>query len=150
GDTIPIGRPIGNTTAYVLDHAMRRVSSGQVGELYLGGDGFAHGYMGSARATAQSFVPDPFSARTGARLYRTGDKVRWADGGLIEFVGRYDDQIKLRGHRIEIGEIDFWLNRQPGVRQSLVVIRNQPSGESRLVAYIVPAAAASSDVRQSI
>ncbi|HEY2136640.1 MAG TPA: amino acid adenylation domain-containing protein [Xanthobacteraceae bacterium] len=149
GDTIPIGRPISNTTAYVLDHAMRPVSPGQVGELYVGGDGLAHGYVGDARATAQSFVPDPFSSRAGARLYRTGDKVRQEEDGSIAFVGRYDDQIKLRGHRVEIGEIDFWLQRQPYLRQSFVMVRQQSSGGKHIVAYVVPNGE-SSDTQQRL
>jgi amino acid adenylation domain-containing protein len=148
--TIPIGRPISNAVAYVLDPAMRPVSVGQIGELYVGGDGLAHGYLRNPAATAQSFVPDPFSARGGGRLFRTGDKVRWAEGGAIEFVGRYDDQIKLRGNRIELGEIDFWLKRAAGLNQSLVMVRKGASGESRILAYIVPHSATAGDVRQSV
>jgi amino acid adenylation domain-containing protein len=146
--TIPIGRPIDNTTAYVLDSAMRPVAPGETGELYLGGDGLAHGYLGSPGLTAQSFVPSPFAE--GMRLYRTGDKVRWCEDGAIEFVGRLDDQIKLRGHRIEIGEIEFWLNRQPGLRQAIATVREDASGDKRIVAYVVPDPGAPADITSAV
>lgn len=148
GGAIPIGRPISNTTAYILDSAMRPVAPGEIGELYLGGDGLAHGYLGSPGLTAQSFVPSPFAE--GMRLYRTGDKVRWREDGAIEFVGRLDDQIKLRGHRIEIGEIEFWLNSRPGLRQAIATVREDASGEQRIVAYVVPDANAGADIVDTV
>lgn len=143
--TIPIGRPISNSTAYVLDSGMRPTALGEIGELYLGGDGLAHGYLGNPGLTAQSFVPSPF-AEGGARLYRTGDKVRWGEDGAIEFIGRYDDQLKLRGRRIEIGEIDFWLKSQPGIRQAVTTVREDASGEKRIIAYIVSDAGAAVEI----
>ncbi len=146
GEPIPIGRPISQSTAYVLDSAMRPVAPGEIGELYVGGDGLAHGYLGSPGLTAQCFVPSPFSDGRGTRLYRTGDKVRWRDDGSIEFIGRRDDQIKLRGHRIEIGEIEFWLKTHPGVRQAVAMAREDASGEKRIMAYVVPDAGAPVDI----
>ena len=148
GGAIPIGRPISNTTAYVLDSAMRPVAPGEIGELYLGGDGLAHGYLGSPGLTAQSFVPSPFAE--GMRLYRTGDQVRWREDGAIEFVGRLDDQIKLRGHRIEIGEIEFCLKNQPGLSQAIAMVREDASGEKRIVAYVVPEAGAPADIAAAV
>jgi len=148
GGAIPIGRPISNTTAYVLDSVMRPVAPGEIGELYLGGDGLAHGYLGRPRLTAQSFVPSPFAE--GRRLYRTGDKVRWREDGTIEFIGRLDDQIKLRGHRIEIGEIEFWLRSQPGLSQAVAAVREDASGEKRIVAYVVPDAGAPMDIAAAV
>jgi amino acid adenylation domain-containing protein len=146
GGTIPIGRPINNTVAFILDANMRAVSPGQVGELYLGGDGLAHGYLGNPRLTAESFVPAPFSDSRGARLYRTGDKVRWREDGSIEFLGRFDDQIKVRGHRVELGEIEFWLRSQPCLRQAIACVRLDPSGEKRIVAYVVADAPTAIDI----
>ncbi|HEU4329130.1 MAG TPA: amino acid adenylation domain-containing protein [Roseiflexaceae bacterium] len=136
---IPIGRPIRQTTAYVLDRAGRLVPAGVMGELYIGGDGLALGYLNQPALTAERFVPDPFSAAPGARLYRTGDLVRWRADGAIEFVGRRDRQIKLRGFRIELGEIEAVLAQHPDVAECLVQAIQQPGGEKRLVAYIVPA-----------
>ncbi|GAB4212335.1 MAG: hypothetical protein OHK0022_48020 [Roseiflexaceae bacterium] len=136
--SLPIGRPIRQTTAYVLDRAGRLAPVGVVGELYIGGDGLALGYLNQPELTAERFVPDPFSAQPGARLYRTGDLVRWRADGAIEFVGRRDRQIKLRGFRIELGEIETALAQHPAVAECLVLALQQPGGEKRLVAYVVP------------
>jgi acyl-CoA synthetase (AMP-forming)/AMP-acid ligase II/acyl carrier protein len=133
---IPIGRPIANTTAYVVDRAMRLQPIGAVGELLIGGDGVALGYHNRAELTAAAFVPDEFGA-TPRMLYRTGDVVRRNAGGDLEFLGRRDSQIKLRGFRIEPGEVEAALHAYPGLDASLVMLhQDEATGDRRLIAYL--------------
>ncbi|WP_437613917.1 amino acid adenylation domain-containing protein [Sorangium sp. So ce834] len=137
---VPIGRPIQNTQLYVLDRRRRPVPLGVAGELYVGGDGVGRGYLHDPERTAAAFLPDPFAPGAGARLYRTGDLVRRLPGGDLVFLGRIDHQIKLRGFRIELGEIEAAIARCAGVRDVVVVAREDAPGDPRLVAYVVPEA----------
>jgi amino acid adenylation domain-containing protein len=137
GGTVPIGRPIANTSVYALDDSQQLVPIGVPGELYAGGDGVARGYLNAPDLTAERFVPDPFAADASATLYRSGDRVRWLADGNLEFLGRLDDQLKVRGFRIEPGEIEACLNTHPGVRECVVVGQSERR-HRRPVAYVVP------------
>ncbi|HKW35891.1 MAG TPA: amino acid adenylation domain-containing protein [Candidatus Acidoferrum sp.] len=136
--SIPIGRPIENTQIYVLDRNMYPVPVGVIGELYIGGDGLARGYLNSPKLNAEKFIPDPFHSQTGARLYKTGDLARYREDGNIECLRRVDNQVKIRGFRIELSEIESVLRKHPTVGDACVIVREDTSGDLRLVAYIVP------------
>ncbi len=133
-----IGRPIPHVEDYILDADLRPVAEGVEGELHLGGVGLARGYRHRPQLTAERFIPNPFSAVAGARLYKTGDIARYRPDGGIDFVGRADEQVKIRGYRIELGEITTVLDRHPAVRTSHVAIQEHAPGDVRLVAYVVP------------
>ncbi|MGH2621269.1 MAG: amino acid adenylation domain-containing protein, partial [Anaerolineales bacterium] len=136
--TQPIGRPIANTEIYILDEHRRPAPIGTPGELYIGGAGLAQGYLNQPERTAERFVAHPFSRDPEARLYKTGDLVRYLPDGQVEFLGRTDHQVKIRGYRIELEEIEVILGQHPSVRQAVVVAREEEAGNKRLVAYVVP------------
>ncbi len=137
GSSVSIGRPISNARAYVLDSDMNPVPIGVAGELVLGGDGVGRGYQNRAELTAERFLPDPFSGRKGARMYRTGDRCRWLENGTLEFMGRFDDQLKIRGFRIEPGEIRTVMERHDNVKECIVLGRTDAPGVTQLVAYVI-------------
>jgi amino acid adenylation domain-containing protein len=135
---IPIGRPISNTQAYILDGKRQLVPIGVPGEIYIGGVEVARGYLDCPDVERERFIPDPFSGKAGARLNRTGDLGRWRSDGNIEFIGRHDNQVKIRGFRIELGEIESALLQIPWIKAATVVAREDSPGVKRLVAYVVP------------
>ena len=137
--TVPIGRPIANTQIFVLDKHLAPVPIGVVGEIYIGGDGLARGYLNQPELTAEKFLYHSFGGEAARRLYKTGDLGRYLPDGNIEFVGRIDNQVKLRGYRIELGEIEAVLTQIPAIQNSVVVVQEDTAGDKRLVAYVVAA-----------
>ena len=133
---VSIGRPIPNAQVYILDDLFRRVPIGVTGHLYIGGIGLARGYVGRPDLTGDKFVPDPFSGKSGARLYKTGDLARYRSDGNIEYLGRGDHQVKIRGFRIELGEIEATLALHPAVLEAIVLVHEDESGDKRLLAYV--------------
>ncbi len=135
--SVPIGRPLSGTQVHVLDEQMQPVPEGAKGELFVGGDGVACGYLNEPELTAERFVPDVFSGLPGARLYRTGDCVRWRQDGNLEFLGRVDRQVKIRGYRVELGDIETALRCQEEIKDVVVTVREEAQGDKRLAAYLV-------------
>ena len=136
---VPIGRPIANIEIYILDEQLQPTAGGIAGELHIGGIGLARGYLNRPELTAEKFIRNPFSDDLNSRLYKTGDLARFLPSGDIEYLGRLDYQVKIRGFRIELGEIEVVMSRYPGIRQVVVVAREDTPGDKRLVAYVVPA-----------
>src|SRR5436190_240656 len=138
GEFVPLGTPIANTSLHVLDPAGRECPALITGELCIGGAGVARGYLGRPELTEERFVRDPFADNASARLYRTGDLVRRHPDGTLEFIGRVDNQVKIRGHRVELGEIEAVLASQPGVKEAVVHARHDDAGNQQLLACVTP------------
>ncbi|MEU4746597.1 non-ribosomal peptide synthetase, partial [Actinosynnema sp. NPDC023658] len=147
---VPIGHAVRNTRLYVMDEHGVPVPAGVPGELYVGGVGVGHGYLGDPVKTATAFVPDPFATLAGARLYRTGDVVRRRRDGQLEFLGRRDHQVKIRGQRIELGEVEAALRRLPGVTDAVVTTSPDAAGQNRLVGYVVGSSVPVGGIREAL
>src|SRR5262249_14272195 len=145
GTTVPIGRPIANTKTYILDRELNPAPVGVRGELYIAGEGVARGYWGRPGLTAEKFFPGLVSGAPGDRLYRTGDVCRYLPDGEIEFIGRADDQVKVRGYRVELGEVQAVLSEHRSVKQSVVIARDGERGDKRLLGYVVVEDGATTD-----
>ncbi|MBA2681503.1 MAG: AMP-binding protein, partial [Ktedonobacteraceae bacterium] len=135
---VPIGRPITNIQVYILSNTMQPVPIGVPGEIYIGGEGLARGYLHQPDITAERFVPDPFNQEAGRRLFKTADLARYRSDGAIEFLGRSDHQVKIRGFRIELGEIEATLWEHPNVKDAVVLVKEDTAGDKRLIAYVAP------------
>ncbi len=151
-DSVPIGHPIANTKIYLIDQECKRQSDplqlvpvGQPGEVYISGDGLARGYLNRPEMNQERFIPDPFSNKPNARLYKTGDLARYLPNGNIQFIGRVDHQVKIRGYRIELGDIETALSDYPGVKEAAVIVREDSLSEKRLLAYVT-SKASSADI----
>ena len=134
---VPIGRPLANTEIHILDGQGELVPVGVVGELYIGGEGVAHGYLNRPELTSQRFIPNPFAKNTGGLLYRTGDLARRRADGQVDYLGRADHQLKMNGVRVEPGEIEAALLTHPEIQRAAVVARDEEGGSKSLVAYVV-------------
>jgi amino acid adenylation domain-containing protein len=135
--TMPVGRPVANTRLYILDPHLRPVAEGKTGEIWIGGDGLSRGYLRRPAATAEKFIPDPFGPVPGARMYRTGDLGRGGADGLVDCLGRTDHQVKVRGYRVELGEVEEALRRHPSVADAVATVREEVPGDRVLAAYVV-------------
>jgi acyl carrier protein len=144
----PIGRPIANTQAYILDRHLQLVPIRVPGELHIGGVGLARGYLNSPDLTEEKFIPNPFSNDPDSRLYKTGDLCRYLPDGNIDFLGRFDHQVKVHGYRVELGEIEAAMEQSPAVQEVVVLAREDEPGDKRLVAYVVPNEAPSPTVSE--
>ena len=147
---IPIGRPLANTRAYILDSHRQPAPTGVAGELYIAGAGVAAGYLNQPERTAERFLPDPFGSEPNGTMYRTGDLARFLPDGNVEFLGRVDDQVKIRGFRIELGEIESVLASHPAVKQAVVLAREDADGSKRLVAYVAPQTVDANELRSHL
>jgi amino acid adenylation domain-containing protein len=146
---VPLGRPIANMKVYILDQNLQPVPIGVPGDLYIGGRGVSNGYLGRPDLTAEKFMPDPLNPQSGRRFYRSGDRARFLPGGIIEFLGREDNQVKVRGFRVELGEVEAVLSRHPAIEQAVVVFRQFPGGDQRLVSFaIAPPKPADGELRE--
>jgi amino acid adenylation domain-containing protein len=146
---VPLGRPIANMKVYILDQNLQPVPVGVPGDLYIGGRGVSNGYLGRPDLTAEKFMADPLKPESGLRFYRSGDRARFLPGGIVEFLGREDNQVKVRGFRVELGEVEAVLSRHQAIEQAVVVFQQLPSGEQRLVAFaIAPGKPAERELRE--